>query len=134
MLIMMEQIINEIKKTIDKKGSISQIEVEKFLKLFREKGISSMTLEELLNFYAKKEVYSDFVEEEAFVNPAEAMHTSYDDISQKYKELQYKNKQTLEYNERLKKTLAKTEKRCKILIVCIVLVIILFVGSLIFTK
>lgn len=130
----MEQIINEIKKTIDKKGSISQIEVEKFLKLFREKGISSMTLEELLNFYAKKEVYSDFVEEEAFVNPAEAMHTSYDDISQKYKELQYKNKQTLEYNERLKKTLAKTEKRCKILIVCIVLVIILFVGSLIFTK
>ena len=129
----MEQIINEIKKTIDKKGSISQIEVEKFLKLFREKGISSMTLEELLNFYAKKEVYSDIVEEEAFVNPAEAMHTSYDDISQKYKELQYKNKQTLEYNERLKKTLAKTEKRCKILIVCIVLVIILFVGSLIFT-
>ena len=49
----MEQIINEIKKTIDKKGSISQIEVEKFLKLFREKGISSMTLEELLNFYAR---------------------------------------------------------------------------------
>ena len=127
----MEQIINEIKKTIDKKGSISQIEVEKFLKLFREKGISSMTLEELLNFYAKKEVYSDIVEEEAFVNPAEAMHTSYDDISQKYKELQYKNKQTLEYNERLKKTLAKTEKRCKILIVCIVLVLILLVGSLI---
>ena len=127
----MEQIINEIKKTIDKKGSISQIEVEKFLKLFREKGISSMTLEVLLNFYAKKEVYSDIVEEEAFVNPAEAMHTSYDDISQKYKELQYKNKQTLEYNERLKKTLAKTEKRCKILIVCIVLVLILLVGSLI---
>ena len=125
----MEQIINEIKKTIDKKGSISQIEVEKFLKLFREKGISSMTLEELLNFYAKREVHSDVVEEEAFVNPTEALHTSYDDISQ-----QYKNKQTLEYNERLKKTLAKTEKRCKILIVCIVLVIILFVGSLIFTK
>ena len=130
----MEQIINEIKKTIDKKGSISQIEVEKFLKLFREKGISSMTLEVLLNFYAKREVHSDVVEEEAFVNPAEAMHTSYDDISQKYKELQYKNKQTVEYNERLKQTLAKTEKRCKILIVCIVLVIILFVGSLIFTK
>ena len=43
----MEQIINEIKKAIDKKGSISQIEVEKFLKLFREKGISSMALEEL---------------------------------------------------------------------------------------
>ena len=59
------------------------------------------------------------------------MHTSYDDISQKYKELQYKNKHTLEYNERLKKTLAKTEKRCKILIVCIVLVLILLVGSLI---
>ena len=130
----MEQIINEIKNAIDKKGSISQIEVEKFLKLFREKGISSMTLEELLNFYAKREVHSDVVEEEVFVNPAEALHTSYDDISQKYKELQYKNKQTLEYNERLKKTLAKTEKRCKILIVCIVLVIILFVGSLIFTK
>ena len=130
----MEQIINEIKKTIDKKRSISQIEVEKFLKLFREKGISSMTLEELLNFYAKKEVYSDIVEEEAFVNPAEAMHTSYDDISQKYKELQYKNKQTLEYNERLKKTLAKTEKRCKILIVCVVIVLILLVGSLIITK
>ena len=130
----MEQIINDIKKAIDKKGSISQIEVEKFLKLFREKGISSMTLEELLNFYAKREVHSDVVEEEAFVNPAEALHTSYDDISQKYKELQYKNKQTIEYNERLKKTLAKTEKRCKILIVCIVLVIILFVGSLIFTK
>ena len=127
----MEQIINEIKKTIGKKGSISQIEVEKFLKLFREKGISSMTLEELLNFYAKREVHSDVVEEEAFVNPAEALHTSYDDISQKYKELQYKNKQTLEYNERLKKTLAKTEKRCKILIVCIVLVLILLVGSLI---
>ena len=133
MLIMMEQIINEIKKTIDKKGSISQIEVEKFLKLFREKGISSMTLEVLLNFYAKREVHSDVVEEEAFVNPAEAMHTSYDDISQKYKELQYKNKQTLEYNERLKKTLAKTEKRCKILILCIVLELILLVGSLIFT-
>ena len=130
----MEQIINEIKYAIDKKGSISQIEVEKFLKLFREKGISSMTLEELLNFYAKREVHSDVVEEEAFVNPTEALHTSYDDFSQKYKELQYKNKQTLEYNERLKKTLAKTEKRCKILIVCIVLVIILFVGSLIFTK
>ena len=129
----MEQIINEIKKTIDKKGSISQIEVEKFLKLFREKGISSMTLEVLLNFYAKREVHSDVVEEEAFVNPAEAMHTSYDDISQKYKELQYKNKQTLEYNERLKKTLAKTEKRCKILILCIVLELILLVGSLIFT-
>ena len=127
----MEQIINEIKKTIDKKGSISQIEVEKFLKLFREKGISSMTLEVLLNFYAKREVHSDVVEEEAFVNPAEAMHTSYDDISQKYKELQYKNKQTLEYNERLKKTLAKTEKRCKILIVCVVIVLILLVGSLI---
>lgn len=127
----MEQIINEIKKTIDKKGSISQIEVENFLKLFREKGISSMTLEVLLNFYAKREAHSDVVEEEAFVNPAEAMHTSYDDISQKYKELQYKNKQTLEYNERLKKTLAKTEKRCKILIVCIVLVLILLVGSLI---
>lgn len=109
----MEQIINEIKKTIGKKSSISQIEVEKFLKLFREKGISSMTLEELLNFYAKREVHSDVVEEEAFVNPAEALHTSYDDISQKYKELQYKNKQTIEYNERLKKTLAKTEKRCK---------------------
>lgn len=112
----MEQIINEIKKTIGKKGSISQIEVEKFLKLFREKGISSMTLEELLNFYAKREVHPDVVEEEAFVNPAEALHTSYDDISQKYKELQYKNKQTIEYNERLKKALAKTEKRCKILI------------------
>ena len=130
----MEQIINEIKKTIDKKGSISQIEVEKFLKLFREKGISSMTLEVLLNFYAKREVHSDVVEEEAFVNPTEALHTSYDEISQKSKELQYKNKQTVEYNERLKQTLAKTEKRCKILIVCIVLVIILFVGSLIFTK
>ena len=129
----MEQIINEIKKTIDKKGSISQIEVEKFLKLFREKGISSMTLEVLLNFYAKREVHSDVVEEEAFVNPAEAMHTSYDDISQKYKELQYKNKQTVEYNERLKQTLAKTEKRCKILILCIVLELILLVGSLIFT-
>ena len=131
---MMEQIINEIKKTIDKKGSISQIEVEKFLKLFREKGISSMTLEELLNFYAKKEVYSDVVEEEAFVNPTEALHTSYDEISQKYKELQYKNKQTVEYNERLKQTLAKTEKRCKILIVCVVIVLILLVGSLIITK
>ena len=130
---MMEQIINEIKKTIDKKGSISQIEVENFLKLFREKGISSMTLEVLLNFYAKREVHSDVVEEEAFVNPAEAMHTSYDDISQKYKELQYKNKQTVEYNERLKQTLAKTEKRCKILILCIVLELILLVGSLIFT-
>lgn len=128
----MEQIINEIKKTIGKKGSISQIEVEKILKLFREKGISSMTLEELLNFYAKREVHSDVVEEEAFVNPAEALHTSYDDISQKYKELQYKNKQTIEYNERLKKTLAKTEKRCKILIVCVVLLLILLVGSLIF--
>lgn len=128
----MEQIINEIKKTIGKKSSISQIEVEKFLKLFREKGISSMTLEELLNFYAKREVHSDVVEEEAFVNPAEALHTSYDDISQKYKELQYKNKQTIEYNERLKKTLAKTEKRCKILIVCVVLLLILLVGSLIF--
>ena len=128
----MEQIINEIKKTIGKKGSISQIEVEKFLKLFREKGISSMTLEELLNFYAKREVHSDVVEEEAFVNPAEALHTSYDDISQKYKELQYKNKQTIEYNERLKKTLAETEKRCKILIVCVVLLLILLVGSLIF--
>lgn len=128
----MEQIINEIKKTIGKKGSISQIEVEKFLKLFREKGISSMTLEELLNFYAKREVHSDVVEEEAFVNPAEALHTSYDDIGQKYKELQYKNKQTIEYNERLKKTLAKTEKRCKILIVCVVLLLILLVGSLIF--
>lgn len=128
----MEQIINEIKKTIGKKGSISQIEVEKFLKLFREKGISSMTLEELLNFYAKREVHSDVVEEEAFVNPAEALHTSYDEISQKYKELQYKNKQTIEYNERLKKTLAKTEKRCKILIVCVVLLLILLVGSLIF--
>lgn len=128
----MEQIINEIKKTIGKKGSISQIEVETFLKLFREKGISSMTLEELLNFYAKREVHSDVVEEEAFVNPAEALHTSYDDISQKYKELQYKNKQTIEYNERLKKTLAKTEKRCKILIVCVVLLLILLVGSLIF--
>lgn len=128
----MEQIINEIKKTIGKKGSISQIEVEKCLKLFREKGISSMTLEELLNFYAKREVHSDVVEEEAFVNPAEALHTSYDDISQKYKELQYKNKQTIEYNERLKKTLAKTEKRCKILIVCVVLLLILLVGSLIF--
>lgn len=127
----MEQIINEIKKTIGKKGSISQIEVEKFLKLFREKGISSMTLEELLNFYAKREVHSDVVEEEAFVNPAEALHTSYDDISQKYKELQYKNKQTIEYNERLKKTLAKTEKRCMILIVCVVLLLILLVGSLI---
>ena len=130
----MEQIINEIKKTIDKKGSISQIEVEKFLKLFREKGISSMTLEELLNFYAQKEVYSDVVEEEAFVNPTGALHTSYDDISQKYKELQYKNKQTVEYNERLKQTLAKTEKRCKILIVCVVIVLILLVGSLIITK
>lgn len=128
----MEQIINEIKKTIGKKGSISQIEVEKFLKLFREKGISSMTLEELLNFYAKREVHPDVVEEEAFVNPAEALHTSYDDISQKYKELQYKNKQTIEYNERLKKALAKTEKRCKILIVCVVLLLILLVGSLIF--
>lgn len=128
----MEQIINEIKKAIGKKGSISQIEVEKFLKLFREKGISSMTLEELLNFYAKREVHSDVVEEEVFVNPAEALHTSYDDISQKYKELQYKNKQTIEYNERLKKTLAKTEKRCKILIVCVVLLLILLVGSLIF--
>lgn len=128
----MEQIINEIKKAIGKKGSISQIEVEKFLKLFREKGISSMTLEELLNFYAKREVHSDVVEEEAFVNPAEALRTSYDDISQKYKELQYKNKQTIEYNERLKKTLAKTEKRCKILIVCVVLLLILLVGSLIF--
>lgn len=128
----MEQIINEIKKTIGKKGSISQIEVEKYLKLFREKGISSMTLEELLNFYAKREVHSDVVEEGAFVNPAEALHTSYDDISQKYKELQYKNKQTIEYNERLKKTLAKTEKRCKILIVCVVLLLILLVGSLIF--
>ena len=131
---MMEQIINEIKYAIDKKGSISQIEVEKFLKLFREKGISSMTLEELLNFYAKKEVYSDIVEEEAFVNPTEALNTSYDDISQKYKELQYMNKQTLEYNERLKKTLAKTEKQCKILIVCIVLLLITFVGFLIFTN
>ena len=130
----MEQIINEIKKTIDKKGSISQIEVEKFLKLFREKGISSMTLEELLNFYAKKEVYSDIVEEEAFVNPTEALHTSYDDISQKYKELQYMNKQTLEYNKKKKKTLAKTEKQCKILIVCIVLLLITFVGFLIFTN
>lgn len=130
----MEQIINEIKYAIDKKGSISQIEVEKFLKLFREKGISSMTLEELLNFYAQKEVYSDFVEEEAFVNPTGALHTSYDDISQKYKELLYKNKQTIEYNERLKKTLAKTEKRCKILIVCVVIVLILLVGSLIITK
>lgn len=130
----MEQIINEIKYAFDKKGSISQIEVEKFLKLFREKGISSMTLEELLNFYAKKEVHSDVVEEEAFVNPTEALHTSYDDISQKYKELQYKNKQTIEYNERLKKTLAKTEKRCKILIVCIVLLLIMLVGSLIITK
>lgn len=129
----MEQIINEIKYAIDKKGSISQIEVEKFLKLFREKGISSMTLEELLNFYANREVHSDVVEEEAFVNPTEALRTSYDDISQKYKELQYKNKQTVEYNERLKKTLAKTEKRCKILIVCIVLLLILLVGSLIFT-
>lgn len=128
----MEQIINDIKKAIDKKGSISQIEVEKFLKLFREKGISSMTLEELLNFYAKREVHSDVVEEEAFVNPAEALHTSYDDISQKYKELQYKNKQTIEYNERLKKTLAKTEKRCKIVVVCVVLLLILLVGSLIF--
>ena len=133
MLIIMEQIINEIKYAIDKKGSISQIEVEKFLKLFREKGISSMTLEELLNFYANREVHSDVVEEEAFVNPTEALRTSYDDISQKYKELQYKNKQTVEYNERLKKTLAKTEKRCKILIVCIVLLLILLVGSLIFT-
>ena len=128
----MEQIINEIKNSIDKNGCISQIEVEKFLKLFRENGISSMTLEELLNFYAKKEVYSDVVEEEAFVNPTEALRTSYDDISQKYKELQYKNKQTLEKNERLKKTLAKTEKRCKILIVCVVLLLILLVGSLIF--
>lgn len=121
-----------LKRQLAKKGSISQIEVEKFLKLFREKGISSMTLEELLNFYAKREVHSDVVEEEAFVNPAEALHTSYDDISQKYKELQYKNKQTIEYNERLKKTLAKTEKRCKILIVCVVLLLILLVGSLIF--
>ena len=130
----MEQIINEIKYAIDKKGSISQIEVEKFLKLFREKGISSMTLEELLNFYAKREVHSDVVEEEAFVNPTEALHTSYDYISQKYKELLYKNKQTIEYNERLKKTLAKIEKRCKILIVCVVIVLILLVGSLIITK
>lgn len=130
----MEQIINEIKYAIDKKGSISQIEVEKFLKLFREKGISSMTLEELLNFYAKREVHSDVVEEEAFVNPTKALHTSYDDISQKYKELLYKNKQTIEYNERLKKTLAKTEKRCKILIVCVVIILILLVGSLIITK
>ena len=130
----MEQIINEIKKTIDKKGCISQIEVEKFLKLFREKGISSMTLEELLNFYAKREVHSDVVEEEAFVNPTEALHTSYDEISQKFKELQYKNKQTLEYNDKFKNALAKTEKRCKILIVCIVLLLIMFVGFLIFTN
>ena len=112
----MEQTIKEIKKVLAANGGNMPVaEVDKYLKLFREKGISVMALEELLNFYSDDHVHSCDIEDEAFVLPSEAMRTSYDEISQEYKELQYKNAQTCKRLCLVEDELRRKTSMCRVL-------------------
>ncbi len=109
----MEQVIYEIRKRFKDGETFSQSDIDTYLRLFREKGISVMVLEELLSFYSKKPTSVQKVQEEAFVLPAEAMRTSYDVISQDYKELQYKNVHICSRIEQMEEELKKKTTICR---------------------
>lgn len=111
----MEQIIYEIKNRFKDEKRISQLDIDTYLRLFREKGISVMALEEILCFFSNEQIHEQEVQEEAFVVPAEAMRTSYDVISQEFKELQYTNEQIRKRLKQTEETLKKKTKTCRLL-------------------
>lgn len=79
----MEELIFSIKELIAKNGCLSAGDIERLTNLFRERGISIMALEEILNFYMAYQPCKNEIHEEAFVDKQMVSYTSNDILLQK---------------------------------------------------
>ena len=85
----MEELISSIKEKISNDGYIKSEDLERFTAQFRERGISVMALEEILNFYMTFHPGSNEIHEEAFVDKRKVSYTSNDILLRKLQEKEY---------------------------------------------
>lgn len=107
----MEDLINNIKSLVRQNGEIGQEDIDRLTALFRERGISVMALEKLLNFYMSYEKRNNEIHVEAFVSPDKIADTSYDILKQ---ELEKMKRRIKEKEELLEKEKNRTLKLCRL--------------------
>lgn len=78
----MELIIADIKKRVAGNTDLSEEDFKELVNLFKERHISIMALENLLNYYQSPRQTGNEVQTAAFVLPCEVMKTSNDVLSQ----------------------------------------------------
>lgn len=128
----MEDIVLELESKIAPSYVPDKSYINRLVNLFKERGISIMTLEELLNFFISKEVKRDSeIMETAFVNPSSLMRTQNDVLSQQLSQCKYQLNQIEKQRDKLQGKLRKATSRKKIWEILSIILLIILITSLI---
>lgn len=112
----MEDLIKSIKALVKQHQDIGAEEIESLTSQFRERGISVMALEEILNFYTSYKKCDSEIHDEAFVAPRDVETTSNDILRQKLESEMQKNSNIIKRLEEEEKQVKKLKNSNRLLV------------------
>lgn len=115
----MEELIKEIKALTLKNGSIGQTAIDNLTTKFRERSVSVMALEEILNFYMSERNCCTEVHKDAFVPINDATRTSNDILVQQKEDAEHRYNAISYELEDMKRKIQNLRKKNKILNMCV---------------
>ncbi len=130
----MKEIIADIKKRVTEKKDLSEEDIDELVSLFKERGISIMALEKLLNFFQEPHNVGQEVNEEAFVEPSETTGTTNDMLRQENEHLKRELKACIDARTELEKALEHKKKTITWMAIAIVILLIATIATWIYLK
>ena len=118
----MESIIADIKNRMKGEADLSKKDVMELVDLFKERHISIMALETLLNFYQKPEHTTQDIQKEAFLSPSDVIKTSNDILKQDNARLKYELNLAIKAKDELGVCLKQKEKLVKWLMYALIFI------------
>ena len=120
----MESIIADIKNRMKGEADLSKKDVMELVDLFKERHISIMALENLLNFYQKPEQTTQEIQKEAFISPSDVIKTSNDILKQDNARLKYELNLAIKTKDELGESLKQKEKLIRWMVLALILITI----------
>lgn len=117
----MESIIKNIKNKMNGEPDLSKEDVKELVNLFKQRNISIMALENLLNFFQKPNQTAIEVQEAAFIPPSDVMKTSNDILKQENDKLSRELNLAIDEKNKLTDQLERKERLIKWMIFAIIL-------------
>lgn len=122
----MEKTIDEIRNRLLKNKELSEKDMTEFVGLFREKGISVMSLEVIINHLMNTAPSSSDVIESEFISPEAVSKKSYDVLDDNHKKMLYKvTEKEKEIQKLVKETGTLKRQRAILLIISAILSLLL---------